>query len=345
MSSSEAERHLTLAVPGLAGLAADGGEEAPTLERLLSRGERLDTGVDDTSHDGLLFAAFGISAQDADWPVAAVTRALDTGVAESGWHLRADPVHLSPDMASAVLLDGESFPLSADEAADLTGEINRHLTGEGWQVEALHPTRWYVRLDAPARLRTSPLDQVAGRDLRGHLPRGEEAGAWQQRMNDIQMLLHASPVNAAREARGEVPVNSVWFWGGGKLPLAGAAPWQHVWADCALARGLAVLAGVPTSPVPAGGDAWLKRARAPGGHLVVFGALHDAARSRDADAWLLGMRSLERDWALPLARALKQGSLASLTVLTGGPHSFRVRRRLLGRWWRRRRPLGELVGA
>ena len=56
------------------------------------------------------------------------------------------------------------------------------------------------------------------------LPAGNEGSVWRRRMNEAQMVLHAHPGNEAREARGELPVNSVWFWGAGELGAAPRAP-------------------------------------------------------------------------------------------------------------------------
>ncbi|HJV96354.1 MAG TPA: hypothetical protein VJ608_09975, partial [Albitalea sp.] len=45
--------------------------------------------------------------------------------------------------------------------------------------------------------------------------------------NEVQMLLYTHPINDAREARGELPVNSFWLSGCGRLQQANtAAPLQ-----------------------------------------------------------------------------------------------------------------------
>ena len=43
-------------------------------------------------------------------------------------------------------------------------------------------------------------------------------------LNEVQVLLHQHPLNAARQTRGLPPVNSVWFWGAGRLPAPGPSP-------------------------------------------------------------------------------------------------------------------------
>ncbi len=61
------------------------------------------------------------------------------------------------------------------------------------------------------------------RSINSHLPRGDDALAWHRVMNEAQMIMHAHPVTAAREARGAPPANSIWLWGGGTLPRRIAA--------------------------------------------------------------------------------------------------------------------------
>ena len=58
------------------------------------------------------------------------------------------------------------------------------------------------------------------------------------------MLLHAHPVNEAREARGELPINSLRLWGAGRARAARNSRWQSVAADDPAVRGAARLAGV-----------------------------------------------------------------------------------------------------
>jgi hypothetical protein len=51
---------------------------------------------------------------------------------------------------------------------------------------------------------------------------GADRGVWLRLQSEAQMLLHDHPVNRERAARGWPPLNSLWFWGGGALPPAGA---------------------------------------------------------------------------------------------------------------------------
>jgi len=123
---------------------------------------------------------------------------------------------------------------------------------------------------------------------------GSDRKAWHTRLNEIQILLHTSPVNAAREARGLVPANSVWFWAAGGcrrlVPCAGAAVERR-----AAGTGSGAAGGVPSSPVPANGAELLAQ---PGGgeQLLVLGLLAPILSQADAEAWQAALERLAYDW-------------------------------------------------
>lgn len=341
---------LTLIVPGLFGPAPPPGVDRRAareslleglalgaVETLLSRARRVPVGHEFATPEDLCFGAFGYRrAAAADWPAAAVTRRGDLGDAAGGWYLRADPVHLKADMRDLVLFDGEFFELGLNEARELAGIVAGHFADHGWQIEVPHPLRWYLRLKQTPVIITTPLSAARLQPVNPHLPAGEDGASWRACMNEIQMLLHACPVNEARESRGEAAINSLWFWGGGALPDALPAGYSSVYADTALAAGLGALAGIPSRPLPAGGAPGILRASAGASVLAVMEAGYGPARGRDVDAWRRFMAGLEQNWFGPLKAALDTGELAALTVVSDCPVRFEVRP---AHWWQRlRRP-------
>ena len=170
------------------------------------------------------------------------------------------------------------------------------------------------------------------------LPKGADHKAWHMRLNEIQILLHTSPVNAAREARGERPANSVWFWGGGRLPQVGAVRWAQLWSDEPLAQGLARLAGVPSGPLPEN-DAQLLARPGGGEQLLTLRLPAPIVSQAGAEAWQAALERLVHDWLTPLMAAVHAGTLAELTLVSDAGAAFRYRRRHGLRFWRRPRPL------
>ncbi len=70
--------------------------------------------------------------------------------------------------------------------------------------------------DAEGLQLTPPHDRL-GQDVHRHLPAGGCADALLALMMAAQKVLQNHPVNAARAARGAMPVTGVWFWGAGTL--------------------------------------------------------------------------------------------------------------------------------
>jgi hypothetical protein len=349
-------RDLTLIVPGLFGLEPPAGTDAKTaietlvsgldlsaLETLLSRaGVNAAKGRWQSPED-LVFTAFGYPRPAGDWPVAAVTRAADFDAGDQGeWWIRADPVHLKADMGNLVLFDGEHFALDRVEARELADIVEEHFSHLGWRLNLLHPMRWYLKLETPARIQTTPLSMARLCNVDAYLPGGEEAKNWHKHLNETQMVLHDCAVNRSREARGELPVNSLWFWGGGLLPPARAADWSEVYSDSPLLQGLARHAGIGCHPLPDGAEWWLNGA-CEGRHLALIETGHSSARSGNVEAWREFIVALSANWFEPLLHALKDGRLQSMTVLTDRYLRYHAGR---ARWWwwlKARRPFSRLV--
>ena len=342
---------VTLLVPGLLGPGGTGaqdpdaahallaGLDIDALDRLLGRAEYTSRAAADDSIEALAFQSFGhaIRSADADWPVAAFTALVDCDSYQGGFRMRADPVHLRADIADLVLFDTADTDVSRDEADALAQTVNDALRPHGPFIDAAHPHRWYVAPDASAQVTTTPLSLAADARVSLAMARGPDAPRWHRWMNEVQMALHECPVNAQRERRGAVPVNSVWLWGAGSLPPAtqAPAPFVQVWSDDALVHGLARHAGIESNALPDGALEWSGGAPCPGAHLIAFHDLYRAVRSTDIDAWRAGLARLGMSWARPLLGALDRGTIARVSMHDERGHRFTATRRGRFRWWRR----------
>lgn len=333
---------LTLYLPGLFSMQENGHAGAGrlrALETLLSRAEPADRGSPPGYEEGL-FALFDLVRQEnADLPVAAVTRMFDMGVIDSDCWLRADPVHLSFDRDRLILADAQKLEITPEQAGRLVAEIMEVFSADGWLLKAPHPARWYLKPTRAPQLITSPLSQVVARDIRGFLPRGPDEKPWQTIMNEIQILLHGSTVNVEREKEGKLPVNSLWFWGSGRLPRITPVSWTGVWSNEPVSLSLAKLSGTPAAGLPENYADWRRRVEAAGEHLVVLDAAHDATLYADASRWQKALEKIEADWMEPLLHDLKAGTLDRVTVITDDGKSFTLSSSQARRWWRWRRPL------
>ncbi|MFT4726000.1 MAG: hypothetical protein ACI9UN_000495 [Granulosicoccus sp.] len=129
----------------------------------------------------------------------------------------ADPVHLQADRDTAKLLPAEMLGLSEDEAEGLLRDINAFLLADNMFLSRQGGRGWYLSGMDASRLESYPPSFLANRNASAYLPDGEDSGAWRRLMTELQMLLHAHPVNEQRERLGKLPVNSLWFWGGAPL--------------------------------------------------------------------------------------------------------------------------------
>jgi hypothetical protein len=349
-------RHLTLVVPGLLGplpAQAQRREESarlfcqglslPALERFFSRATATSRQCQEPGLTALLFDCFGVARDGPDWPVAAVTAELDGASGQACWWLRADPVHLRVDMGELALIDNATLRVSAVEAETLAAEINEQLGEPQLRLQALAEKRWYFAFEQAQRLATQASWDVSGMRISGYLPEGEDAGRWQAAINDIQMILHASPINAARERRGEPAINSLWLWGGGRTPTVPASTWQAVWGDHTLADGLAALAGVANYALPEDCGTWLARAESAGNYLLIASAAYVPVRRRDVDTWRDFVCDFELRWMAPLLDALKTGRVQSVSLRMAEGQDWFLGRAQLRRWWRRTRSLAGIM--
>ncbi|KAB7622654.1 hypothetical protein [Alkalilimnicola sp. S0819] len=330
---STTELHLLL--PGLLGPVPAQAARLPELRELPALGTLFSRGRRRTLAPGFepaLAALFGVRAEQA--PVGPVSLIGAGQPAGEGFWFRAAPLHLRADRDRVMAFGGAMLPVRAAEHAALAEAFNEFFAQDGLSLH-VHEGAWFLRSEQAPRLNTSPLERVLGAYLDAYLPTGEDARAWINRLNETQMLFHALALNTEREARGELPVNGLWIWGGGRQPERFAAPWDWVYADDTYARGLAGLGGAAIAPRPRG------LPRAGGRQLLVLDDARRALGSGDMAQWLSALAALEAQYIAPALKALGQGEWSRLVLHTdlgtGRVYSRRDRWRL----WRRRKPFGD----
>ncbi len=268
----------------------------PALETLLARGSLRPCPAEGV--EAAACEALGVARQQ-DWPLAPIALAADGGEAGDAYWLRADPVHLRV-MRDRVVLAGGDLELSRQEADALAASIGEHF-GDDFSPLPRHPQRWYLRFPLAPHLTTTPLSVAVGRDIEPLQPQGQDALLFRARMNELQMLLHAHPVNQAREARGELPVNSLWLWGGGRRPSPPEFPLPLYSCDPEL-RALAAFCGTRAQALPAHPDTQLLAAAG----IVLLDALTRSGQVGDAYGWREALQKLEQDWFVPLRGMLRR---------------------------------------
>jgi len=307
----------------------------PALSRMLSRGGRSAiAGV--TDGYGALGRVFGLDGPP--WPVAAWTRAgeADSVSVEGAWWLRLDPVHLRVDTSHARLFGAWALDLDQAEADGLSGLLNEHLASDRMRIEAAAPGRWYLALAQAQDLATTPVTAVAGRNADLFQPTGADAGAWQRRLTELQMLLHDAPINREREGAGRLPVNSLWPWGGGFLQAPTRAPGAVLADEDPLARGLGRLAGCAVDDAPADLREW--PSTGPGETVAVDTRVRDHLVHGEIEAWLEALQRLEAGWFGPALERLQRREIDELVLDPGDGREWHVTRGAVRRFWVRVSP-------
>ena len=333
-------KNLHLILPDLflpAQFAADMSADLalPALQKLLARATSIP--IPPHSVELALCAAFGVAVQN-DIPIAPVSAAFD-GLGAGCW-LRADPVHLRLQRDQMVL---SQAAITGEEARQFCASLNEYFAGQGMTFFAPHPQRWYVRVDVLPDMQTTPLSEVLGGNVRGALPRGADAPHWNRVFNESQMLLHAHPLNEIREARGELPINSLWLWGCGMKTDDLGKNYSQAGSDEAMAEMFAAAAGIPYAQLSGSFTlAHLQKKDRESSQLLLVNALRSAIQAGDLHAWRAALQTFETDYAQPLWAALCDGRLGYLRIdVLAGQNSASLVLGYLDTWrfWRRGRRL------
>lgn len=307
----------------------------PALETLLARGSLQP--CSDEGLEAVLCVALGIERQQ-DWPLAPITLEADGGVAGNTYWLRADPVHLQVMRDRIVLTDSAELNVSRQEADALTAAIGRHF-GEALSPIPHHPQRWAVSFPLAPGLVTTPLSVAIGRAIEPLMPQGDDAPRFRSLLNELQMLLFEHPVNQAREARGELPINSLWLWGGGhKRSAPKTSP--AVYTSDNEAHALAEFSGAVVHSPPAQLDKALLETEA----VVVLDELTRVGQCGDAFGWRESIHSLETNWFAPLLGAIRSIGPQGLHLMDPvNGKALHVQRTDAWKIWRRRQSLSSAL--
>lgn len=249
LSLGEKLAQLDLVIPGLCGPLPEveslDSESIKSLVSCLSKSNRVLDYYPTSKNNfyDVLVTIFGLTA-DQSLPVAALSLlASDHDISQGHWFC-ADPVQLQADMDHAILRDAQSLGLTQDESDAFLAELNAHFHEDGISFVATDKEHWFVNVPDQQQISTTALNDVIARNINFFMPQGEDALFWKKLMNEVQMLLHLSPVNEKREQQNKLPVNGLWFWGEGELPCKTDSEITEVYSSNPVVKGLADLSNI-----------------------------------------------------------------------------------------------------
>lgn len=308
--------------------------DLPGLSMLFGRGRARAVSRQAFEHQVLSSLGYDIPA-GRELPVAALHKQIETTAPGLLWCL--DPVHVQLDREMAYLASPDTVLLSEAEARALIASINQHFA-DSMHVRYHRPQQWLVQISL--EISTFTPTQATRQDINRMLPHGEDAQRWRKLLTELQMLLHAHPVNETRIQAGKPPVNSVWLWGGGELETVTPA-YDLVYADSEIAAAAAVRNAIAHRPVPAGVEAELFENQ---NTLLILAQQLQAIQEKDAYAWLAGLRHLDQHYVSPLLALLANGTLTGLT-LCSDTLQLSLDKAGMRKWWRRTpKPRLSLLG-
>lgn len=332
-----AARRLRVALPWLGAAVAEGSAASvrlPAAEWLLVRAAQATS--DRPWREWLLEDSMGGAVSGAspldEFPAGPCVRAAWTGERPAGTWAAAAPVHLVTALDHLLLAPPVPLPLEPGESADLATDLNAQLAHRGFVLEDVAGRGWLCRcpddLDCDA---VEPALAVGG-NLRELMPSGRDASRVRAWVNEAQMVLHEHAVNVRRSARGLPAVNSVWLWGFGAAGDSRPAPMGALLTDDDWLTGFWRLIGrQPTAP---DGLAGALAGEAP---VIRFGLVDPGvADVASTLSWL------ERQVFVPVRTALESGALGEVVLLLGAA-SYALGRGVRRQFWRRSRPLVELL--
>lgn len=277
----------------------------------------------ETEETALLARVFGVDAPAL--PAAPLHYLGMTGRDPEGYCLFAYPVHLHARREHLVLMTGTEFELDEEEALAIIETLREYYPH--WRLERTGDAMWFIITDETPDIETTPLHTALGEDINQHLPRGGDAMEWLKIMNELQMILFDTRVNREREAAGQPPVNSLWFWGGGRLPDIRVRRWRHLATDNPVALGIGRRAGMETR--------WLDRAPATEGNSAIT-AGDTLWICSDAGSQTRGEPVLSDAQWQALQEALRRGDIEQLVLVDPGYGELTIEPRHARSWlpWR-----------
>jgi hypothetical protein len=285
--------------------------QAPALAALLSRTSSHSlhrAGVDARAlpHELWLARELGLAAGGRPAFAAAAMRGYGLEPGAGTWFI-VNPSHI--EIARSHLLMADLRRLALDEAGGraLFDSALPYFEEAGHALRYGDAQTWFMRADDWQDMDTASPDAAVGMNLTDWMPAGPRALAYRKLQNEVQILWHTHPVNAARESRGLPPVNAFWLWGAtsaadpassNKVVAAFEAPG---WLSALATRDLTTLDQVAADVSDS--------------TLLVCGNAAEPAIAADWAGWLAQMQRLETELFAPLLAALKQGRVKQLRLV------------------------------
>jgi len=271
--------------------------------------------------------------------------ATSPGLLGTAWF--ATPVYLIAGLTSLHLDRRSILRLPADESASLAEDFGSVFGDGEFSLEPMDSGIFMMRSRGSIDTRTTEPARAVVSDLQTSLPTGPQAPVLRRLGAELEMWLHGHPVNQRRASRGEMPVSTLWLWGGGATMAAVAqgtrdTPGDRITTDVGFGTdpyfmGLWRMQGLEPLPLPdrlpdLGSYSHSQR-------MAVILETTPLLHSNPSWTALDALADLDRRFIAPAIAALRAGEVATL-VLIANDVELQINRRDRLRFWRRGTPSG-----
>ena len=291
---------LNLVIPGLCGpLPEIDRLDSKSIQSLVACLARADQQTfSQKSFYDVLAMLFALDDKQS-FPAAALSLLAGGQYTEQGYWFRVDPVHLQADMDHAILRDSHGLDLTQQESEALIEELNTHFHQDGIRFLMNDKDSWCLNISDHQNVSTTAVNDVISRNVYSFMPQGEDALFWKKFMNEVQMLLHQSEVNAKRQENNKLPVNGAWLWGEGDLPLKSGLQNMQVYSQHSIVKGLAALNDLNCHSI-SDVRTFLESVSNESKNLLVLDDLFNVTCYGDVIAWQSSFNDLYEHWLQPV---------------------------------------------
>ena len=211
---------LHVIVPGICGplCETESLKQNDTVRQWLQRLGRAEAQNSYANLDEAVSGIFALETGEDDFPSAALLMKANHRYDDSRYYMQAAPVHLEADLDHAVLTPAADISITEREAGALCEALNQHFEEDGLSFDRVSSDQWVVSSEEEIKISTTSLSDAVGRNINFLLPQGEQSGYWKKMLTEAQMLMHSHEVNNRRSDSGLLTINSLWFYGAGRLP-------------------------------------------------------------------------------------------------------------------------------
>ena len=297
-----------------------------------------------------LLATIGRADLQEVAPACIAAAALETGsdAAATAQHAPAavtrwiaTAVHVRAGLTSAQLDRRGLLRLAPAEQTTLAADFAGHFGSAHYTLVPLPAGEFLLGTPGLTPYAVAEPARHAGAVLEQLMPPGPATAPLRRLLTEIEMWLHAHPLNEARRARGAPPITALWPWGAtGRIvqPEARAlSGLQAAFGRDAWLEGLWRLQGGTCRPVPQ----QLEQVLAAGASLAVLTVEVGGELCDERDTVAAALSRLDERFITPALQALGRRTLTGVTVVLNDAR-VRVGRGSLRRFWRR--PVRGLAG-